>query len=256
MAFSLSFSETAARESLPESDWDAWAAEQRPPAQFLCAWSGRPVHGFDSPVRLGGVFAQPAEVVLGIRGWDDASEGTLELDGQEEPVPYALFEVEKIVRMMLHQSGLAFEILASPAVLHDDGFPARRIIESAITGDILHHYRDVASGWMARLVETKGQGAAPADVLDVARNALTGRALAEGRVAFDVWELASEFGLEALLRGVEKSVEPQLLDELSAKIDELLEAIRPDTAKLPASPQDYDWLNDLVVEWRLERDRS
>lgn len=190
----LSHDKAAATSPLPEGPngpWGTWAADHRPPASFLSVYSGRAVHGFDSRLRLGGVVVQPAEVVLGIRAWDDAFEGVFELD--EEPVPYALFEVEKIVRMMLHQSGLAFEILASPAMLHDEEFPARRIVDAAVTRGILHHYRNVASGWMARLVETQGQGAEPADVLDVVRNALTGRALVDGRAAFDLWALADEY---------------------------------------------------------------
>lgn len=247
----LSYDKAAATAPLPEGPtgpWGTWAADHRPPASFLSVCSGRAVHGFDSRLRLGGVVVQPAEVVLGIRAWDDAFEGVLEFD--EEPVPYALFEVEKIVRMMLHQSGLAFEILASPAVLHDEDFPARRIVDAAVTRGILHHYRDVASGWMARLVETKGEGAEPADVLDVVRNALTGRALVDGRAAFDVWALADEFQLTALLQDVEEGVEPALIDEVSAKVDELLEAVRPEDASLPERPNDYDWLNDFVVSSR------
>ncbi|QDG53734.1 hypothetical protein FIV42_24215 [Persicimonas caeni] len=254
----LSYETAAAERPLPKppergGDWATWAAEQRPPAQFLSTYSGPRLFGFDSHVRLGGVIVQPAEVVLGIRAWDDAFEGVIELDGIASPVPYALFEVEKIVRMMLHQSGLAFEILASPAVLHDDAFPARRIVDAAITRNILHHYRDVASGWMARLVETRGQGAEPADALDVVRNALTGRALVDGRAAFDVWELVGDYGeggLEELLRELQTGVEPAAVDALREHVDGLLAQIDPDVAKLPESPRDYDWLNDFVVSSR------
>jgi predicted nucleotidyltransferase len=242
----------------PTGDWSAWAVDHAPPALFLSAWSGSESYGFDSPLRLGGVLAQPADVVLGIRAWEDAFEGTLDLEEHGSPVPFVLFEVEKIVRMMLHQSGLAFEILASPAILFDQDFPAQRIIEAAITSDILHHYRDVASSTMRRLVESKGQGATPADTLDVARHALTGRALAQGRVAFDVWELADEFGVKALLRDVEAAerLDPTLLAEVSKQVDELLDGCQPDRAQLPANPQDYDWLNDLVVGCRRGRHSS
>jgi predicted nucleotidyltransferase len=232
--------------------WMNWAAEHEPPALFLSAWSGPTVHGFDSRLRVGGVLAQPADVVLGIRAWEDAFEETHDLDGCDQPVPSVLFEIEKLVRMMLHQSGLAFEILASPAVHCDMGFPARRIVESAITTDILHHYRDVASGAMRRFVEVDGQGVMPTDVLDAVRNALTGRALAEGRVAFDVWELADEYGSEALLRevGAGEAVEPEMLDDVAKLVESLLDDIRPGESGLPASPKDYDWLNDFVVSCR------
>jgi hypothetical protein len=250
----LSFSRDTV--DVADGGWREWAAEHEPAALFLSAWSGRAVHGFDSPLRLGGVVAQPAEVVLGLRAWEDAFEETHDLDEYNRPVPSVLFEVEKLVRMMLHQSGLAFEILASPVVLLDQSFPARRIIESAVTTDILHHYRDVASGLVRRLVESNGQGATPADVLDAVRNALTGRALVDGRVGFDVWELAGEYGSEALLREVESGerVELELLGKVSAHVEGLLDDIRPDEATLPASPQEYDWLNDFVVSCRLGRE--
>lgn len=240
----------------PEAGWQAWAAAHEPPAVLATAWSGRAVFGFDSPLRVGGVLVQPADVVLGIRGWEDAFEDTLALAGHDRPVPYALFDIEKIVRMMLHQSGLAFEVLASPVVLAGDEFKARRVLEAAITHEILHHYRDVAAGTLARLDEAEGEGAWAADVLDIARHALTGVALAQGRVDFRLWPLVADFGdagLEGLLREVERSdtIDPTGLAEFGRHVDDLVERIDPDAARLPDRPRDYDWLDEFVVANRL-----
>ncbi|MFW5968470.1 MAG: DNA polymerase beta superfamily protein, partial [Persicimonas sp.] len=206
-------------ESPAEASWAEWAGAHEPPARFLSVWSGPPVHGYDGPVRVAGVLAQPAELVLGIRSWNDAFEGTLDLSESGDEIPYALFEVEKIVRMMLHQSGLALEILASPTLLVAGGngrrggelFPARRIVESAITGDIIHHYRDVAGRWLERIEEAGRANLGEVDAREVARNALTGRALMEGRVAFDLWTLAERYGdgaLVDLLRQLDVTDEP------------------------------------------------
>ncbi len=239
----------------PGMDWAQWAGDQRPPAHFLALWSGRAVHGFTSPERVGGVVVQPADVVLGIRSWDDAFEGILEVAQWGNAAPFALFEVEKIVRMMLHQSGLAFEILASPAVLHDADFPARRIVDAAVTRGVLHHYRDVAQGQIARLERAQGQGVRPADLLDIARHALTGVALADGLVDFHLWELVDAYGsstLEGLLREAphDAKLDDGYRADFARAVESLIERIDPDAAKLPDNPEDYDYLNDLVVTQR------
>jgi predicted nucleotidyltransferase len=252
-------------------DWAAWAGRQSPPARFLSAWSGLEVHGFDSPTRLGGVAVQPAEVVLGLRAWNDAEEGVIAENAENSspensaapPVPFVIFDVEKIVRMLLHQSGLAFEILASPVVLHADSltgaqFPARRLIEAAISADILHHYRDVAIGGMARLVETKGQGARISDALGAVRNALCGVALSRGEVEFRLPTLLENYalpGLGAVLdevadEDVEGALAPEFVAELDGLMSKLIASIQPDRCALPAGPSDYDWLNDFVVDAR------
>lgn len=262
----LTFQNPAEARSLApprEASWAQWAAEHEPPARFVSVWSGAAVHGYDSPVRIAGVLAQPAELVLGIRSWNDAFEGTLSLRESGEEVPYALFEVEKIVRMMLHQSGLALEILASPALLvagrsgrrGGEAFPARRIVEAAITSDIIHHYRDVAGRWLERIEQAGRPDLGEVDALEVARNALTGRALMDGRVAFDLWSLAERYGdaaLVDLVRRADEADEPgdDWLAEFIERIGGLVDGLDPDAAALPESPTDYDWLDALVVNER------
>lgn len=242
-----------------ERDWAGWAEAQDPPARFLTVWSGPQVHGFDSPIRFGGVMFQPAEVVLGIRAWDDAHEGVIELEAADARAPWALFEVEKIVRMMLHQSGLAFEILASPAVFYESraqDFPARRVVEAAVTRQVVAHYRDVAAGLIERMLAARFEGVGPTDLLDLFRQLLTGWALCDGVVEFDLWRLVERRGDDALrgkLREVQSGakVDADMWAELDESARELLAAIEPDTADgLPEQPSDYGWLNDLVVESR------
>lgn len=267
----LTFGTDATRRSFenpPGATWPTWAARHEPPARFVSLWSGRPVHGFGSPSRVGGVVAQPAELVLGIRSWEDAFEETFELEGHDAPVPYVLFEIEKIVRMMLHQSGLAFEILASPVHLVEgrtaqasaEPFPARRVVRAAVTKEIIHHYRDVAGGWLDRLEEAGGRGATGADALDIIRHALTGVGLMEGRAQLHIWTLVERHGsdaLEGLLREVEGSdtLDPEVVEELCDHGRTLVAQLDPDQADLPDRPADYDWLDALVVALRRSASR-
>lgn len=243
-------------------------------APFLSVWSGSAVHGFDSRLRLGGVFVAPADVVLGLRSWNDAREGVVgasELLGAKQSVPYAIFEVEKIVRMMLHQSGLAFEILASPVVFGLDSprdertdaqpFPARRILDAAVTSGLLHHYRDVSRATLTRLVAAKGQGARASDIRDLVRTVLTGNVLMHGEVEFHLPTLlerqaTAELGdlIENMLP--ENFVEPMWLQQFEDCISAAIDVISPDGSPLPPSPTDYDWLHDFVINSRLQEFKS
>lgn len=230
---------------------------------FLSAWAGSELHGFDSPLRLGGVFVESADVVLGLRSWNDAREGRLQGPGGA-PIPYAVFEVEKLVRMLLGQSGLAFEVLASPVVfethssLAGAAFPARRIVKAAVTSGLLHHYRDVARAGLAHMIAAKGQGARPADVNQLVRAALTGKALMRAQVDFDLTRLLAEHappGFAELLAATQADdlTEPAWLDSFEHKMKGVLSALVPEDAALPSQPSDYDWLHDFVIAARLAR---
>lgn len=241
-------------------------------APFLSAWSGSALHGFESGLRLGGVFVESADVVLGLRSWNDAREGVLNASGSmgaAEAVPYAIFEVEKIVRMMLHQSGLAFEILASPVLFEADlferdsfkteeAFPARRIANAAVTSGLLHHYRDIARGTLARLIASKGRGARVVDILELARVALTGRALMQAEVDFNLGTLLENYAPSKLSEFLENThaevlIEAAWLQEFERHIEDILKSLTPEDSALPQRPSDYDWLNDFVISSRLEQ---
>ncbi|MFW5968570.1 MAG: hypothetical protein ACOCV2_13685, partial [Persicimonas sp.] len=93
------------------------------------------------------------------------------------------------------------------------------------------------------------------DALEVARNALTGRALMEGRVGFDLWALAERYGdavLVDLLRRLDETDEPgdDWLAGFVERVGGLVDELEPDRAALPESPTDYDWLDALVVNER------
>lgn len=248
-----------------------WAEEQRPPAYFLSQYAGSEVNGFKRPRKLGGVMIHPARTVLGLRAWDDAHESVLsahppKIDEDAHPqTPYVLFDLEKIIRMMLHQSGLALEILASPIRLKIAQpealqIPAYGIINAALTRDILDYYWSIARNTIFN--STNSARSARADeLLNAARHALTGWMLSQGVVEFSLPRLLKncEFGqlIELIQECLDISgaknalVSADRARALSVHIERLIESVDPAKCALAENPAGYDWLNDLVVERRL-----
>lgn len=209
-------------------------------AVHACAWSGPDVCAVPSPRRLGGVFVTPADVVLGLRGWPDAHEWIDAPSG----APVALFDLEKIMRMMLRQDVLALHILGAAGSHHPDSEHsgvAREVVRMCLHKGIARHYIDVARGLRARPFEAWEPGAlAPV---------ITGAALvAHGVFALNVRELVALWPHGAVRDSVD---DPQ--DEVAARgalaaCQALLEG---DHCALPERPTDYDAACALLVEQRL-----
>jgi hypothetical protein len=195
------------------ADEVAWAHEHSP--VWIAARS-------DESRRFGGVFVTPARRAMGLRGWEDAHEGTTDTGD-----PWVLFDLEKLIRMALRQSGLAFEFLTSSVTWSPDSFPARKLAESAITRDVAQYYADVARPLLDSDTPDRWRW----------RSLLTGWALAtRGEVSHD---------LSTLQRLAE-------VDEPSSDdAGRLLEEMRAGEA-LPKTPSDYDWLNEMLVDARME----
>lgn len=198
--------------------------------RFVAQLTGAEVNGHDTPVRIGAAFVRDARTVCGLRAWDDAAEGV------HDGTPWAAFEVEKLVRMMLHQSGLAFELLASARVWSDD-FDGRRIIQAAATSQVLAYYEDVthplATG---RLHEELWRW----------RSLLSGLLLARhGEVSFRLPTLLERLD-EVRFGGLAKGGVPTASIAADAHA-ELAER----WASLPNQVSDYDWLDDRVAHLRL-----
>lgn len=239
---------------------DAWLESRGVPPVHLSVWSGPALEGYPTKTRIGGVFVQPASTVLGIRAWDDALEGVFTTDGGET-VPWVLFDLEKIVRMMLRQSGTAFEILASPICARHPGrtdleFSAHRIVEAAIHKDILFYYRDFADGvrWDVDGLESREYRL---QIVDAVRHALTGLRLIDGVVEFELASLLDEVesdvsdAVRAMLADdtVSEHQHSLLRNRLASWCQTLAE---PGQHVLGDQPHGYDWLDDLVVQLRLE----
>ncbi len=266
MSMKLVFEEIFdAREHLrPASgDWERWfdALDRRP--QYAAIWSGPSVHGHEgAPVRLGGYFREPTESVVGLRAFDDALEGTLRLEGIEEPVPYVFFEIEKVVRMLLHSSTLAFEILASPARLlpdehAEDAAAARDLVAWSIAEGLLGGYRESVDGGVDDL--RQGREVSVGGALRLLRRLATGAALADGRATLDVRRL-SESPEGDLVEEFLASDPVEPLGSRRARLLELAErlvaSIEREEGALPSDPEEYEALNAWLIEQRLSESSS
>lgn len=255
---------------LVAGDWRAlkasfgarYPAVERPPVRHLVRFSGRQVHGFACTERVGGVVVHPAEVVLGLKAWDDAYEGVL----PEGNVPWVLFDAEKIVRMMLRQSGLALEILASPwasgEALVSGGMDAQWVVRAAITREIVLHYRDVTRPGVAWLVQAGEVGEVGSDKIrlqELFRNLLTGCVLGQqGHVSLhldDLLDFEVARGVREPLGEVvsggasEDSGAVRELGRQAARLQGLLEVEQ--ARVLPERPSDYEGLHGWLIAERL-----
>lgn len=210
-------------------DWQSWAAE-RPAAPIWLA----ELHLSDESSRFGGVFVTEPRTVMGLRGWDDAREGI------RAEIPWVLFDLEKIVRMALHQSGLAFEILTSPVCDPQSDFPSRRVATSAFHAGLVSYYRDIA----LPLVE------GTSTEFWRWRSLLTGWLLStSGLVSHRLPELITRTNDDSL-RGLVDDGSPTVPSATTARhyIDEMVASAH----SLGSGPADYDWLDEFVFTRRME----
>ncbi len=190
--------------------------------------------------RLGGVVVQPASVVLGLRGWEDAFEG---VDAQGDP--WVFFELEKIIRMTMRGSGLAFEILAAPRCAASS-FDARALLSMCLTRQVVAHYRDVT----ASLRSCSGSDVAPSRAL--LRERLMGAVLGRDGVVAWSWSQLVDLWPAPDLDAMLEVWDADARAEVGALVSALGAWLEPETcAALPERPSDYQGANDLLVELRL-----
>lgn len=213
----------------------------------LGCWSSPTLYP-GAPRRSGGIFVVPSATVLGLRGWADAREGV-----DDAGDPWVFFALEKIIRMMLRQSGLALELLAAPNTLPAHPlFDPHQIISSCLHAGVLSHVQDVT--WRAR---QELDALTRARQLDALRVLLWGALLVEQRVlsleladAIERWHLASDRELmSAFAAGEDVSLDrvTSLLDKLAAVADPDAEAAR---ISLGSRPRGYDVVNAMLVACR------
>jgi hypothetical protein len=221
-----------------------------PPAPhgWLGLMSGPAVHGFASPWQLGGVVVQPAALVLGLKPWEDAFEGVIPA---APPVPWVRFDLEKLIRMALHQSGLALELLGG-APLEPGPIDPHAIAAGAITRQQLSYWRDTTRH------EVATPPAAALEWLGLVRRVLTGYALAQD-ARYVAWlpELLASHAPASLAALVAPVLAGEALEEaargasapLLASLWDRLDPEAP--CALPERPSDYDGLERMLVAARL-----
>jgi hypothetical protein len=217
---------------------------------WLGVMDGPQVVGHDAPWRLGGIIIQPAHIVLGLRPWEDAFEGVI-TPPDAAPIPWVCFDLEKIIRMMLHQSGLALTLLAGVTIEAGPVNP-RAIAANAITHAQLHHWRDVTAPGVA------DPPADPVRWLGLVRQLLTGVLLAE-HAHFMAWLPAQRPHAPAPLGALigELLDGAPLTEQARQDSAPALSALwhRMDPARpsaLPERPSGYEALNALLVQARLD----
>lgn len=186
--------------------------------------------GLDAEGRMAGIFVERAETVLGLKAWEDAHEGTT--TGAKA---FVFFEAEKVIRMLLRQSTLAFETLATRRLIHGDPDLALRLLEAGLTNQIIPHYRDIVGhklkNWSS-LTQLQRQVAA--------RQLYTARALHQhGVIAFEEESFSQLFEDFSLEKSTLESIHLQL--ESPSKL-------------LPVEPSGYDTLHQILIALRLRSD--
>lgn len=236
-----------------------------PPVEHLVAyqgsWRGLPA---PSPAWLGGVVVQPAETVLGLRGFEDAFETSVAW-GQEH-APVVVFDLEKIIRMALAQSGLALEILGSAAIWHSapQGWDPQTLARACFHKQVLRHYDDVSRQCL-RLLEqpqllTKDEPYVWSGLADM----LTGATLArEGAFGLSVRELLSFWeslpghaildtaSVSAAAPSLQDAPTRRVLYESAKQLGAWLDPSRDDlSAALPERVLDYEGVQRQLIEAR------
>ena len=108
-----------------------------PPHDFASLLCWRVDAEARSPLRaLFGVAVHAPETLLGLRPWHDTRQGRL-----KQGTPWTIFELEKLLRMLLHQSPLAVEIIARA----DGPLPAEELLSAGLTSSIALAYGELVA---------------------------------------------------------------------------------------------------------------
>lgn len=113
--------------------WPHWVRDHGP-VDRIAVIAGPEVHGWPTARQIGGYVSTPADTVLGLKPWDDAREGVV------LGAPWVIYDIEKLVRMLLRQSPHAFRIVASHVCAHEILSADRRfLLESAVAAQLVRN---------------------------------------------------------------------------------------------------------------------
>lgn len=219
-----------------------------PPVVHHVAYRGIAVTEIAQNAAYAGIVVQPAATVLALPGWEDAYEFV------DDGSLHTLFDIEKLIRMFLHGSHLALEVLGSTR-------RSRYLEETEAILDWTVNRRHLrpAIDSAATLWSDSATALDTGTVIDHFRRFLQGRALTRHQFGM---------GLNVLL----EEVETDLADELTtlagdrAKVAETVPShtlaamrdftrkhpIDPQTSSLPGAPSHYEALSNWLVDRRLE----
>ncbi|TXD38102.1 hypothetical protein FRC98_04180 [Lujinxingia vulgaris] len=226
------------------------------PEPALLAWvEGPGAEGFESAWRLAGVTILPASTLLGLRAFEDAYEDHLPgaaPDGRD--CMRVIFDVEKILRMALHQSVLALELLASPTPLQlqapFDRIAPVELAQAALTSGVLRAYR----GALPATLDAIDAGQRVAALSGLRRLYTAGLLHREAMMGTDLGALLKSCAPSPIAPIVEgwsdAALSPDEARALKAEARRL-DALLDSPGALPERPQNYDLLHETLVAWRL-----
>ncbi len=215
---------------------------------------------FDSPVRHGiacstrptrtaGIGVHHTHTLLGLRAWRD----TWEAQGQ------VIYELEKVIRMLLRQSTLAADILCS--IPESDVLPSTLLIEAALTSRMPTAYAQLAHATHQAL-HTMPDQVTVEEALHALRHLLTGATLAtHAHLCIHLPSLLARHDDPCLTQLATQldvmppasSLPSEVRDGLRTHLDALLEFTRADHPRncLPDAPTGYDVLHEFLITQRL-----
>lgn len=222
------------------------------PFARLLGWaaiSSPQLHGFASArqPQFGGVGVHATRTLLGLRAWRDTWEFA---DAHHTCV---IFELEKLLRMLLRQSTLAAELIAALPDL-----PGATLLDHAITRHMPSAYAQSAQQTHLALRSSHAT-LATQDALHALRLLLTGAVLATQHhmcvhlpTLLTLWDDAA---LIALVEdtSLEHSIHATLAQRFATHFDTILPVLTSDSPRncLPAAPTGYDALNEFLITQRL-----
>lgn len=212
--------------------WPHWARENHPVDRIVMI-SGTEVHGWRTPRQIAGISTAPATQVLGLHAWDDAREGLA------IGTPWVIFDIEKLVRMLLRQSPLAFRVFASHLCAVDIAPIDREfILNAAVTQQLV---RNIGLEAKNTITTTHRRD----DVLGILAELAAGWALARGHVDLHA---AAVLGTHPEWNDLNLESDADVRRAILSLADELLNV----GAALPELPADYDGLSTWLVNRRLQ----
>lgn len=209
--------------------WPHWVREHGP-VDRIALISGPEVHGWATPRQIGGYYTNSATRVLGLAAWDDAREGVA------SGAPWVIFDTEKLLRMLLRQSPLAFRILASH-VCTLDVLPADRqfLISAAVTRQMVLNIAAEGSSPSSPRRDSELQTLAELTI---------GWALARGHADLHAASLLATHPEWS-------DVDLENRSDVARAIAALRLELQTSQVALPNQPADYEGLSRWLVERRL-----
>jgi uncharacterized protein len=139
-----------------------------------------------SDLDIRGIYIQPTRDILGLYPPKDTIEAADLFDGQ---VDLQLYEIKKVMEMLLNGNGNIVEMLLSPTCFYehpDAWIDWQNIARQFLTKRLYHYYKGYYHSQRQRAARNRGSKA----LVYSARELMAGTVLMEtGEIIYDLWEL-------------------------------------------------------------------